>query len=167
MKVYFCKRCGRKSPDYFIIMEEVDLVVCPVCENTDVREMEVGKLGLNNWTGVGRLTKDVELRFSQAGKAVASFTLVIDRPFKNAQGEKEADFINVVSFGQQAEAISNYLSKGKKAGVTGRLQTRTYEDNNGQRRWVSEIIASEVEFLSPKDNQTIDHGVPDDDGLPF
>jgi len=100
----------------------------------------------------GRLTKDPELRYSPSGVAVTNFTLAVDRKFKNAQGEKETDFIPCVTFKQLAEHCANYLAKGKLASVDGRIQVRTYNDKDGQKRWVTEIIADEVNFLSPKDS---------------
>lgn len=106
---------------------------------------------MNKWDGIGRLTKDPEMRYSQSGVAITSFTLAIDRKFKNAQGEKETDFIQVKCFKQLAELVANYLSKGKLAGVSGRLQTGSYTDKDGVKKFTSDIIADEVEFLSPKD----------------
>jgi len=100
---------------------------------------------------IGRLTRDPELRFTQSGVAVASFTLAVDRNWRNAQGEKETDFINIVAWRQLGERCANYLSKGKLAAVEGRLQIRNYEDKDGQKRTVAEVIADDVRFLSPKE----------------
>lgn len=105
---------------------------------------------LNRIVLIGRLTKDPELRYTPNGKAVASFTLAVDRPFKNQQGEREADFINIVVWGTQAENCANYLSKGKLAAADGRLQIRSYDGQDGQRRWITEVVADTVRFLSPK-----------------
>ncbi|PKM80422.1 MAG: single-stranded DNA-binding protein [Firmicutes bacterium HGW-Firmicutes-14] len=105
---------------------------------------------LNRIVLIGRLTKDPELRYTPNGKAVAGFTLAVDRPFKNQQGEREADFINIVVWGNQAENSANYLAKGKLAAVDGRLQIRSYDGQDGQRRWVTEVVADNVRFLSPK-----------------
>lgn len=96
---------------------------------------------------IGRLTKDVELRYTQAGKAVATFTLAVDRPFTNQAGERETDFIPVVVWGKLAEHCANYLGKGRQAAVEGRMQVRFYEDQNGQRRRVTEVVANSVQFL--------------------
>ena len=96
---------------------------------------------------IGRLTKDVELRYTQAGKAVATFTLAVDRPFTNQAGERETDFIPVVVWGKLAEHCANYLGKGRQTAVEGRMQTRSYEDQNGQRRRVTEVVANSVQFL--------------------
>jgi single-strand DNA-binding protein len=108
---------------------------------------------LNRVVLIGRLTKDPELRYTPSGVAVASFTLAVDRNFKNANGEREADFIPCVVYRQLAELCSNYLAKGRLAAVDGRIQIRTYEAQDGQRRWVTEVIAENVRFLSPKDGQ--------------
>ncbi|HWI54769.1 MAG TPA: single-stranded DNA-binding protein [Desulfobacteria bacterium] len=105
---------------------------------------------LNRIILIGRLTKDPELRYTPNGKAVASFTLAVDRQFKNQQGEREADFINIVVWGAQAENSANYLSKGKLAAVDGRLQIRSFDGQDGQRRWITEVVADNVRFLSPK-----------------
>lgn len=99
---------------------------------------------------VGRLTKDPEYRENRNGVGVATFTLAINRPFTNAQGEREADFINVVVFKRQAENVSQYLFKGNLAGVDGRIQSRSYEKQEGRRVFVTEVIADNVHFLEPK-----------------
>ncbi|HDE8324521.1 TPA: single-stranded DNA-binding protein, partial [Staphylococcus aureus] len=86
------------------------------------------------------------------GVNVGTFTLAVNRTFTNAQGEREADFINVVVFKKQAENVKNYLSKGSLAGVDGRLQTRSYDNKDGQRVFVTEVVADSVQFLEPKNN---------------
>lgn len=107
---------------------------------------------LNRVVLVGRLTKDPELRSTPNGVNVGTFTLAVNRTFTNAQGEREADFINVVVFKKQAENVKNYLSKGSLAGVDGRLQTRSYDNKEGRRVFVSEVVADSVQFLEPKNN---------------
>ncbi|HCV3009976.1 TPA: single-stranded DNA-binding protein [Staphylococcus aureus] len=107
---------------------------------------------LNRTVLVGRLTKDPELRSTPNGVNVGTFTLAVNRTFTNAQGEREADFINVVVFKKQAENVEKYLSKGSLAGVDGRLQTRNYENKDGQRVFVTEVVADSVQFLEPKNN---------------
>ncbi|WP_349408994.1 single-stranded DNA-binding protein [Pseudalkalibacillus sp. SCS-8] len=99
---------------------------------------------------VGRLTKDPELRYTPNGVAVANFTLAVNRPFTNQQGDREADFINIVVWRRQAENAANFLKKGSLAGVDGRLQTRSYENNEGRRVYVTEVMAESVQFLEPK-----------------
>ncbi|HFN9487017.1 TPA: single-stranded DNA-binding protein [Staphylococcus aureus] len=107
---------------------------------------------LNRVVLVGRLTKDPELRSTPNGVNVGTFTLAVNRTFTNAQGEREADFINVVVFKKQAENVKNYLSKGSLAGVDGRLQTRSYDNKEGRRVFVAEVVADSVQFLEPKNN---------------
>ncbi|UXV56401.1 single-stranded DNA-binding protein [Staphylococcus aureus] len=107
---------------------------------------------INRTVLVGRLTKDPELRSTPNGVNVGTFTLAVNRTFTNAQGEREADFINVVVFKKQAENVERYLSKGSLAGVDGRLQTRSYENKEGQRVFVTEVVADSVQFLEPKSN---------------
>lgn len=105
----------------------------------------------------GRLTKDPELRFTPTGVPVCTFTLASDRNFKNANGEREADFLPVVVYRTLAELSANVLAKGKKTTVQGRIQTRSYETQDGQRRWVTEIVADIVEF-PPKESGGYNQG---------
>ena len=105
---------------------------------------------LNRVVLVGRLTKDPELKYTPNGVAVANFTLAVNRPFSNQQGEREADFINCVVWRKPAENVANFLKKGSLAGVDGRMQTRSYENNQGQRVYVTEVMAESVQFLEPK-----------------
>jgi len=109
---------------------------------------------LNSVVLIGRLTADPSLRYTPAGIAVATFTLAVDRNFKNAQGEKETDFIPIVVWRKQAENCANHIGKGSLIAIEGRIQVRTYETNDGQRRWATEIIAENVRFLDfKKDKQ--------------
>jgi len=96
---------------------------------------------------IGNLTRDPELRYTPDGTPVASFTLAVNRPFINQQGERETDFIPIVIWRKQAERCSEYLAKGSQVAVEGRLQIRSYEDKDGIRRRVAEVIARRVEFL--------------------
>lgn len=102
---------------------------------------------LNRIILIGRLTRDPELRFTPNGRAVCQFTLAVDRPFTNQDGNREADFINIVVWGKQAETSAQYLAKGRMTAVEGRLQIRSYEGNDGNRRYVTEVIADRVSFL--------------------
>ena len=122
---------------------------------------------------IGRLTRDPELRHTPGnGTAVATFTLAVDRPFTNRQGEKEADFINIVTWDKLAENCANYLQKGRLVAVTGRLQIRSYDDREGNRRWITEVVARDVRFLErprsedagsfPGDEMTVS-----EDDIPF
>src|SRR5699024_3110752 len=105
---------------------------------------------INRVVLVGRLTKDPEYRVTPSGVQVATFTLAINRTFTNQQGEREADFINCVVFRRPAENVNNYLSKGSLAGVEGRLQSRSYENQEGRRVYVTEDVCDSVQFLEPK-----------------
>lgn len=102
---------------------------------------------LNRIVLIGRLTADPQLRYTQSGIAVANFTLAVDRPFTNQQGERETDFINIVVWRKQAENCANYLAKGRLAAVDGRLQIRSYDAQDGTRRWMTEVVADTVTFL--------------------
>jgi len=102
---------------------------------------------MNKVVLIGRLTKDPELKFTPGtGTAVATFTLAVDRRFSK-DNQKEADFIPIVVWGKQAESTANYMSKGKLMGISGRIQTRTYDGKDGSKRYVTEVVADEVQFL--------------------
>lgn len=107
---------------------------------------------INNVVLVGRMTKDAELRYTPSNVAVATFTLAVNRQFKSANGEKETDFINIVAWRKTAEILSNYASKGSQIGITGRIQTRSYEGNDGKRVYVTEVVAETVMLLDGKSN---------------
>lgn len=97
---------------------------------------------------IGHLTQDPELRYTPGnGVPVSTFTLAVNRPFTNQQGERDADFVNIVTWRKLAENCANYLKKGSAAAVTGRLQIRSYDDSQGIRRKVAEVVASDVRFL--------------------
>lgn len=138
---------------------------------------------MNSVIMVGRLTRDPELRFiAGSGKAVATFAMAVDRPFAK---EKTADFFNVVVWGKPAENVANYLAKGRQVAVKGYLQSRSYEDKAGQKRYVTEIVADQVEFIDrgerkdkPAQNSGLDtfgedfstdgfQSIEDDDDIPF
>jgi len=104
---------------------------------------------------VGRLTRDPELRAMPSGNNVASFTLAINRNFKNKDGNIDADFINVSVFGKQAENVSKYVFKGSLLGVEGRIQTRSYDAQDGSKRYVTEVIADQVEFMGSKKDREV------------
>ena len=117
---------------------------------------------LNRVILIGRLTRDPELRYTPAGVAVTQFTLAVDRPFTSQGGEREADFIPVVTWRQLAETCANYLRKGRLAAVEGRIQVRNYENNEGKRVYVTEVIADNVRFLESanRDNNCGGGGQP-------
>lgn len=96
---------------------------------------------------IGRLTRDPELRYVPSGAPVASFTLAVDRPFRDQQGNRETDFIDIVAWRKLAEQVSQYMSKGRMVAVEGRLQIRSYEAQDGQRRKVAEVVADGIRFL--------------------
>lgn len=108
---------------------------------------------LNNISLVGRLTKDVDLRYTPSNVAVATFTLAVNRTFKNENGEREADFINCVMWRQQAENLANWAKKGALIGITGRIQTRSYDNQQGQRVYVTEVVAEQFQLLESKGQQ--------------
>lgn len=96
---------------------------------------------------IGRLTRDPELRYLPSGAPVAGFTLAVDRPFKNQAGERETDFVTITTWRKLAEQASRYLDKGRLVAVEGRLQIRSYETQDGQRRKVAEVVADGIRFL--------------------
>lgn len=135
---------------------------------------------LNRVVLIGRLTRDPELRYTPTGIATTSFTLAVDRTFTNQEGEKEADFIQIVTWRKLAENCANYLAKGRLTAIEGRIQTRSYENSEGNRVYVTEVIADNVRFLersqgsgqdnTPSKDPFADDGHPVDissDDLPF
>lgn len=102
---------------------------------------------------VGRLTKDPELRRTANDIPVATFTLAVNRQFSNPSGEREADFIQCVVWRRQAETVEQYLSKGSLVGVEGRIQTRSYDDQDGNRKYITEIVCDSVQFLETRASQ--------------
>lgn len=116
---------------------------------------------LNRVILIGRLTKDPELRYTGSGTAVATFTLAVDRTYSNQQGERETDFLNIVVWRQLAELCANYLKKGRLAAVEGRIQIRNYENQEGRKVYVTEIVADNVRFLeSNRDRSEAGAGAP-------
>lgn len=105
---------------------------------------------INNVTLVGRLTKDPDLRYTANGTGVATFTLAINRNFTNQAGEREADFVQCVIWRKPAETLANYARKGTLLGVTGRIQTRSYDNQQAQRVYVTEVVAENFQLLESK-----------------
>ena len=101
---------------------------------------------------IGRLTRDPELRYSSSNAAIVNFSISIDRQYTNNQGQRETDFINIVAFQKQAENIKKYVFKGSLVAVDGRIQTRNYEDKDGKRVYVTEVVADRVQFLDSKNS---------------
>lgn len=134
---------------------------------------------LNRIVLIGRLTRDPELRYVPSGQPVAGFTLAVDRPFTNQQGERATDFIDIVAWRRLAEQVTQHLAKGRLVAVEGRLQIRSYETQDGQKRKVAEVVADAVRFLDRKTGagaavtagapgQEIEpNGAEDEDDVPF
>ena len=137
---------------------------------------------INNVVLVGRLTRDPELRYTPSNVAVATFSLAVNRNFKNQAGDYEADFISCIMWRQQAENFANWLKKGALVGITGRIQTRIYDNQQGQRVYVTEVVAESFQILEKKDNSannaSMENQIPpsfektnpmdiSDDDLPF
>ena len=101
---------------------------------------------------IGRLTRDPELRYTSSNLPVATFTVAVNRNFANQAGEREADFINIVVWRKQAENVKNYLNQGSQVAIDGRLQTRSYDGEDGKKRYVTEVIADNVEFLGSRNS---------------
>ena len=146
----------------------------------DIREklsMKGNLKMINNVTLMGRLTKDPEIRYTTDGKAVTRFTLAVERRFVKQGEQRQADFINIVSFGKTAEMVSKYFVKGQMMAVVGTIQTRSWDGEDGQKRYATEVIANEVHFCGDKrDSVTQQESKPqeddfipveDDGSLPF
>ena len=112
---------------------------------------------MNKWIGIGRLTRDPEVRYTTSNRAVAQFTIAINRPFTREDGTKDADFINIVAWDRLGENAGKYLIKGRLVAVEGRMQTRNYENNEGKRVYVTEIIANNIQFLESSKNNNVDN----------
>ena len=108
---------------------------------------------INSVVLVGRLTKDPELRYTPSGVPMARFTVAVNRTFSNQNGEREADFINCIAWRNQAENLSNFMRKGSLIGVTGRIQTGSFEGQDGKRVYTTDVIADSIQFLEPRSNQ--------------
>lgn len=132
---------------------------------------------LNKVILIGNLTKDPELSETSSGVAFCKFSIAVNRPFANADGDRETDFFNITTWRGQAEICAKYLAKGKKVCVIGSIQNRSYEDKDGNKRTATDIIASEIEFLSVRSDDEEKPGKKDeekpklepcdDDDLPF
>lgn len=109
---------------------------------------------INNVVLIGRLTKDVDLKYTNNGAAVGSFTLAVERSFKDSDGNKQVDFINCTIWRKAAESFANYTRKGLLVSVQGRMQTRNYENQQGQRVYVTEVNVEQFQFLEFKNDKT-------------
>lgn len=122
---------------------------------------------INQVVLVGRLTKDADLRYTSGGQAVATFNLAVNRNFTNQSGEREADFVNCVIWRKPAETLANYAKKGTLLGVVGRIQTRNYENQQGQKVYVTEVVCDNFQLLEPKkDNQQQNNQSYHQDSMP-
>ena len=132
---------------------------------------------MNKCILIGNLTKDPELTTTSNGVAVCRFTIAVSRRYSNAEGERETDFLNIVVWRSLGENCHKFLKKGSKVGVVGNIQNRSYDATDGSKRYITEIVAEEVEFLSTKSSDEVATKAPsedvaklqpiDDDGLPF
>lgn len=118
---------------------------------------------MNNVNLIGRLTKAVDLRYTQSGVAYGSFTIAVNRRFKNQNGEREADFINCVIWKKGAENLANFTQKGSLIGVSGAIQTRNYDNQQGQRVYVTEVLVENFDLLESR--KTADNGVLNSGGI--
>ncbi|MCK9492999.1 MAG: single-stranded DNA-binding protein [Acholeplasmataceae bacterium] len=119
---------------------------------------------MNRVVLVGRITKDPELKYTQSNVPFVNFSIAVNRTFVNNQGEREADFINCVVWRAQAENLAKFISKGGLIGVDGRLQTRTYQTQTGENRYITEVVCDSVQFIEAKsNNNNPSHEVPADD----
>lgn len=111
---------------------------------------------MNKIVLMGRLVRDPEVRYTQTGKVVTQITVAVNRPFANQEGQREADFIPVIFWGKQAEAVGNNFKKGQRILLEGRLQIRSYDAKDGSKRWVTEVIANNFEFIERKEASATD-----------
>lgn len=121
---------------------------------------------------LGRMCGDVELRTTTTGKQVAQWTIAVDRPYKDQNGQKDSDFFNIVLWGKTAEVAANGLKKGHRVLVEGRIQNRSFDGKDGQKKWITEIIAERFDFIERRENNEVQNepfGTPmeDKDKIPF
>ena len=118
---------------------------------------------------LGRLVADPEVKYTQSGKIVTTFTIAVSRPFKGPDGKYEADFINIVLWNKPAEIVGNTVTKGQRLLVEGRLQIRSYTSQDGSKRWVTEVIGNQVEFIEKRESTGgfENFGQPFDEEIPF
>lgn len=114
---------------------------------------------MNKTILIGRLTKDPELRTTESGINNTTFTLAVNRNYTNQNGEREADFINCVAWRKQAEIIAKYCSKGSQVAIDGRIQTRSYDAQDGTKRYVTEVMVDNIEFLNSKKEETRENDI--------
>lgn len=115
---------------------------------------------MNRILMIGRTTTKPELRYTQSGVGVVNFTLAVNRKFRNENGDFDSDFISCVAFRKTAEIIAEYIEKGDLLGVEGRIQTRNYENQNGQKVYVTEVVVDQIDFLQARKEKTNEFGNP-------
>ena len=113
-------------------------------------------MSVNKWIGIGNLTKDAEIRYTASGTAVCNFSIACNEKFKNKQGEQQesVEFVNIVTWSALAEICGKYLTKGKQVYICGKLQTRSYDDRDGNKKYITEIVANEMQMIGPKGNDS-------------
>lgn len=116
---------------------------------------------------IGRLTRDPELRYTSSNIASATFSIAVNRNFTNQNGEREADFINIVVWRKQAENVKNYLTKGSQVAIDGRIQTRSYDGQDGQKRYVTEVVADNIQFLDSRNGNVASNGMSQSNPSPY
>ena len=123
---------------------------------------------MNNYFAIGRLVRDVEVRYTTSNKPVASFTIAITRSFKNQKGEYESDFINCELWNKIAETMKTYTHKGDQIAISGSLRTETYQDKEGNKKARTYVLVDQVKFLTYKKDEKLDNGLPEDNlDIPF
>lgn len=115
---------------------------------------------MNKWIGIGRLTKDPEIRLTANQTQFCQFTVAVDRKFKDANGQRQADFISCLAWKNTAVFIQKYFKKGNRIGVVGSIQTRNYEDQNGQKHFITEVVIDEAEFVESQNTSQVQNSVP-------
>ncbi len=115
---------------------------------------------MNKWIGIGRLTKDPEIKLTSNQTQFCQFTVAIDRRFKDQNGQRQADFINCLAWKNTAVFIQKYFKKGNRIGLAGSIQTRSYEDQNGQKHFITEVIIDEAEFVESQNTNQAQSAVP-------
>lgn len=127
---------------------------------------------MNKWCGVGRLIKDTEIKLTSNQSKLCMFTIAVDRRFKDKDGNRQADFINCLAWGKNAEFINKYFSKGTRIGIVGSIQTRNYADKDGKTVYITEVVVDEAEFVESLSNgeakaETKTEAKPSNDEMPF
>ena len=115
---------------------------------------------MNKWIGIGRLTKEPEIKLTSNQTQFCNFTIAVDRRFKDANGQRQTDFINCIAWKQTAVFIQKYFKKGNRIGISGCIQTRSFEDQNGQKHFITEVLAEEAEFVESQPNTTNSESTP-------